>query len=113
MKYLLYVQQKEHSFKIIYIGITISDNMELGQHIPEISSKATKTLGFPRRNFALAPRSTKLAAYKTLVWPIIECTTPIWCTYSKLMIKQVEIVQRTAACWNSRRWRNTVASANA
>ena len=39
----------------------------LGQHISEISSKATKTLGFLRRNLAFAPRSTKEVAYKTLV----------------------------------------------
>ena len=33
-----------------YLGITISDNMDWGQHISEIPSKATKTLGLLRRN---------------------------------------------------------------
>ena len=42
-----------------YLGITISDNMDLGQQISEISSKATKTLGFFRRNLAFAPKSWK------------------------------------------------------
>ena len=32
---------------------------------------------------------------------------PIWSPYSKLQINQVEKVQRTAACWTCRRWRNT------
>ena len=48
-----------------YLGITITDNMDWGQHVSEISSKATKTLGFLRRNLAFAPRSTKEGAYKT------------------------------------------------
>ena len=88
-------------------GITISDNMDWGQHISEISSKATKTLGFLRRNLAFAPRSTKEVAYKTLVRPKLEYAAPIWSPYSKLQINQVEKVQRTAACWTCRRWRNT------
>ena len=46
--------------------------MGWGQHVSEISSKATKTLGFLRRNLAFAPRSTKEVAYKTLVWPKLE-----------------------------------------
>ena len=47
--------------------ITITENMDWGQHISDISSKATKTLGFLRRNLAFAPWSTKEVAYKTLV----------------------------------------------
>ena len=38
--------------------------MDWGQHISDISSKATKTLGFLCRNFAFTLRSTKDVAYK-------------------------------------------------
>ena len=81
--------------------------MDLGQHISEISSKATKTHGFLRRSLAFAPNSTKEVAYKTLVRPKLEYAAPIWSPYSKLQINQVEKVQRTAARWTCRRWRNT------
>ena len=43
--------------------------MDWGQHISDISPKATKTLGFLRRNMAFARRGTKEVAYKTLVRP--------------------------------------------
>ena len=43
-----------------------------GQHIPEITSNVTKTLGFLRRNLALAPRETNAAPYITLVRPQLE-----------------------------------------
>ena len=81
--------------------------MDWGQHISDISSKATKTLGFLRRNLAFAPRSTKEVAYKTLVRPKLEYAAPIWSPYCKTQIQQVEKVQRTAARWTCRRWRNT------
>ena len=58
--------------------------MDWGQHISEISSKATKTLGFLRRNLAgFAPRSAKEVACKTLVRPKLEYAAPIWSLYSK------------------------------
>ena len=93
-----------------YLGITITDNMDWGQHVSEISSKATKALGFLRKNLAFAPRSTKEVAYKTLVQPKLEYAAPIWNPHSKLQINQIEKVQRTAAPWTFRRWRNTVVS---
>ena len=48
----------------MYLGLTITDNLDCGQHVSEISCKATKTMGFLRRNLALAPRHTKEVAYK-------------------------------------------------
>ena len=105
--YSLHNQTLENVQSAKYLGITISDNMDWCQHISEISSKATKTLGFLRRNLAFAPQSTKEVAYKTLVRPKLEYAAPIWSPYSKLQINQVEKVQRTAARWTCRRWRNT------
>ena len=67
-----------------YLGIAISDNMDWDQHISEISSKATKTLGFLRGNLAFAPRSTKEVAYKTLVRPKLE---PVCSTHLEPLLK--------------------------
>ena len=105
--YSLHNQTLENVQSAKYLGITISDNMDWGQHISEISSKETKTLGFLRRNLAFAPKSTKEVAYKTLVRPKLKYAAPIWSPYSKLQINLVEKVQRTAARWTCRRWRNT------
>ena len=80
--------------------------MDWGQHISEISSRATKILGSFGRNSAFAPRSTKDVAYKTLVQPKQEYSAPIWNPYSKLQINQIEKVQRTAARCTCRRWGN-------
>ena len=105
--YSLHNQTLENVQSAKYLGITISDNMDWDQHISEISSKATKTLGFLRGSLAFAPKSTKEFAYKTLVLPKLEHAALIWSPYSKLQIYQVEKVQRTAALSTCKRWRNT------
>ena len=75
--YSLHNQTLENVQSAKYLGITITDNMDWGQHVSEISSKAAKTLGFLHRNLAFAPRSTKEVAYKTLVRPKLEYAAPI------------------------------------
>ena len=80
--YSLQSQTLENVQLAKYLGITISDNMDWGQHISEISSKATKTLCFLCRNLAFAPKNTKEVAYKTLVNPKLEYAAPIWSPYS-------------------------------
>ena len=85
--------------------------MDWDQHISEISSKVTKTLGFLRGNLAFAPKSTKEVAYKTLVSPKLEYAAHIWSPYSKLHINQIEKVQRTAAHWTAGGGETQVVSA--
>ena len=105
--YSLHNQTLENVQSAKYLGITITDNMDWGQHVSEISSIATKTLGFLRRNLAFAPRSTKEVACKTFNQPKLEYAAPIWSPHLKLQINQIEKVLRTAARWTCRRWRNT------
>ena len=42
-----------------------------------------------------------------MVRPKLEYAAPIWSPHSKLQNNQIEKVQRTAARWTCRRWRNT------
>ena len=105
--YTLHQQRLEQVPSAKYLGITITDDSDWGQHISEISYKETKTMGFPRHNLAFAPRHTKEVAYKTLVRPKLEYAAPIWHPYHETQIGQVEKVQRTAARWTCGGWRNT------
>ena len=104
--YSLHQQRLEQVQSIKYLGITITNNLDWGQHVLEISNKATKTMGF-ERNFAFAPRHTKEVAYKTLIHPQLVYAAPIWNPCHKLQIQLVEKVLTTAARWTCRRWGNT------
>ena len=92
--YTLHQQTLEQVQSAKYLGLTITDDLDWGQHISEITCKATKTLGFLRRNLALAPRHTKEVAYKTLVRPQLEYAAPIWHPYHETQIEKVEKVPR-------------------
>ena len=91
-----------HSVK--YLGITITDNIDLGQHISEGSSTVTKTLGFLCRDLTSAPESntTFEVANRTVVWLEQEYTSPIWNPYSKTQNSRIEKGQRKAARWTCR-----------
>ena len=95
--YTLHQQTLEHVQSAKYLGLTITDDLDWGQHISEITCKATKTLGFLRRNLGLAPRHTKEVAYKTLVRPQLEYAAPIWHPYNETQTAKAEKVQRTVA----------------
>ena len=64
-EYSLHQQKVEQVQSAKYLGITITEDLDWGQHTSEITSKATRTLGFLRRNLAFAPRQTKDVVYKT------------------------------------------------
>ena len=70
--YTLHQQRLEQVQSATYLGLSITDDFDWGQHISEISAKVTKTSGFLRRNLVFAPRQTKEVAYKTLVRPELE-----------------------------------------
>ena len=61
-EYSLHQQKLEQVQSAKYLGITITDSLNWVQHVSEISSKATKTMGFLRCNLALTPRHTKEVA---------------------------------------------------
>ena len=75
-EYSLHQQKLEQVQSAKYLGITITDKLDwvnmfqkFRVHVSEISCKASKTMGFLRRNLSLTPRHTKEIAYKTLVRP--------------------------------------------
>ena len=105
--YSLHNQTIEQVTSAKYPGITITDNLDWSQHVSDVSTKATQTLGFLRRNLALASTETNDMAYKTLVRLKLEYASPVWNPYSKSQVYQLEKVQRIAARWTCRRWRNT------
>ena len=80
-----------------YLGVELTDNMKYNTHIITITSKASRVLGFVKRNLKHFPRTVKERAYQTLVRPKLEYSSPIWNPQQKTQIKQIEQVQRNAA----------------
>ena len=82
---------------IPYLGVQLNKSLKWNNHIENIVAKASRSLGFLRRNLYQCPEKVKEQAYIALVRPILEYSCAVWDPYQQTQIKMLEQVQRTAA----------------
>ena len=80
-----------------YLGVKLSDHLRYNTHIDNITSKASQTLGFKKRNLKSCLTSVKDIAYQTLVWSKLGYSSSILNPQKQTQIKHIEQVQRNAA----------------
>src|SRR5664279_497537 len=80
-----------------YLGVTVSSDLRWHNHISNISTKATRTLNFVRRNVYSCSPEAKALAYTSLIRPHLEYAASAWDPYLSMDIAQLESVQRRAA----------------
>jgi hypothetical protein len=80
-----------------YLGVTINKDLTWTKHINQTIGKASKTLGFLRRNLGRCTTKTKATAYTTLVRPVVEYASPVWDPHQITTTRDIEQVQRRAA----------------
>ena len=69
--------------------------------------EANSMLGFLKRNLEISSQDTKTAAYYTLVRPNLECCASVWNPHHSQLVQKLEMVQRRAARYTTRRYRKT------
>ncbi|MCG8078457.1 MAG: reverse transcriptase family protein, partial [Candidatus Thiodiazotropha taylori] len=98
-----------HTLEVVnsskYLGVTISEDLSWKKHIDSTASKANKTLGFVRRNLSDCSPTVKSAAYTTMVRPGIEYTSTVWDPHLVRDAHNLEQVQRRAARFVHRNYR--------
>ncbi|XP_052763343.1 uncharacterized protein LOC128223945 [Mya arenaria] len=90
-----------------YLGLNICTNLSWDTHISKIAKKGNSTLGFLRRNLRISSEETKARAYNALVRPQLEYCSTVWNPYTKTHIRRLEMVQRRAARYVTKRYHNT------
>lgn len=80
-----------------YLGVTISADLSWREHTNNISARASRSVGFLRRNLHACPKDVRAQAYTTLVRPTLEYAASAWDPYIRTQIDQLEGVQRRAA----------------
>ena len=90
-----------------YLCVELQSNMSWNRHMDQTVKKANSTLGILRRNLRVSNEGTKLAAYFSMVRPILEYSSTTWSRYTKDYIHKIEMVQRRAARYVKNRYRNT------
>ena len=74
--------QLQNFISVKYLGVTIPRDLGWDLHIADVTRRASRTLGFVRRNLRLFSRKTKEAAYKALMRPLPEYASPVWNPYT-------------------------------
>ena len=78
MTYTLEGTVLENVDRIKYLGVTIENDLRWNTHIGNICTRASNTLDVLRCNLSSCPREAKEMAYRGLVSPILEYSSPIW-----------------------------------
>lgn len=89
---------------IKYLGVYIASDLSWYKHIEYITTKASKTLGFIRRNLYFANQATKLLAYTTLVISQLEYAGFIWNPHQAYLADKLESLQNKAARFITRKY---------
>ena len=108
-QYLLHGQVLESVAGSKYLGVEISSNLLFNNHIQNITTSASRSLGFLRRNIRSQNPALREMAYKTLVRPIVEYSSTVWSPNTDQNIDKLEMIQRRAARWTSHNY-STYAS---
>jgi len=88
------LEEVEH---VKYLGITISNNLEWGNHVDVITRKASNTLNFLQHNLKYSPKQAKQTAYFSLVRSIVEYGGAIWDPYLQKNKHKLEKINQWAA----------------
>ena len=98
-QYLLHGQVLESVAGSKYLGMEISSNLLFNDHIQNITTSASRSLGFLRRNIRSKNPALREIAYKTLVRPLVEYLLTVWSPHTDQNIDKLEMIQRRAARW--------------
>ena len=77
--------------------MTISKDLKWNTHVSNACTTANRSLSFLRRNISSCPKDVKEMAYKRLVRPILEYTSPVWDPHGIVVQEKVGKVQNLAA----------------
>lgn len=80
-----------------YLGVHLTLTLSWSTHIATITARASRTLGYLKRNLYDAPQTTRKLAYQTFVRPQLEYAAPTWSPYQTYLINDLEAIQNRAA----------------
>ena len=78
---------------IKYLGMTITNDLRWNTHLNNVCTKATRILGFLRRNLHSCPQEVKEAAYTGLVYQVLEYGSSVWDPAGIVLQEKLESVQ--------------------
>ena len=91
-----------------YLGVFINSQLKWCDHVKHITAKASRSPNYLCHSLFSCSQSVKSIAYKSIVRPILEYASSVWCLHLTKDVSHVESVQRHAARWVcGSRWNST------
>ena len=95
--YFLHGQRLQVTDSAKYLGVTLSDDLQWEKLTKATAAKASRTLGFLRRNFRDCSKQIRATTYKSMVRPTMEYASTSWDPYKTEDVNCLDKVQRRAA----------------
>ena len=80
-----------------YLGVNISEDLSWKKQVDYTAAKASRTLGFLRRNLRECSKNVRSSAYSAMVQPTLDYASTTWDPYAKEDINTLDKVQRRGA----------------
>jgi Reverse transcriptase (RNA-dependent DNA polymerase) len=90
-----------------YLGLHITNELNWNQHINSVINKANKVLYVTKLALGRSSTAVKVAAYKTIVRPLVEYSSSVWDPHQSGQINSVEMIQRKGARFCLNRYNQT------
>ena len=87
-----------------YLGVKLNTKLSWGDHVTEVTHKASRVLNILRRSLRGCSKDAKAKAYTALVRPHLEYCAPVWSPHQKGVKDELENVQKRAARWICAKW---------
>ena len=94
-------------------SLSFTHNFSWDSHIRSVESKASRTLGFLKRNLKGAPYHLRALAYTSMVQSTMDYAGAIWDPHQKTKADKLERVHNRAARWALRQRHTGAASVGA
>ena len=86
----IHIKETQHES---YLGVIIDNELNLNQHIDDMSKKATNLLNLCHRNLRMCSKEVKNSAYSMIVRPNLEYASTCWNHYTERNIDKLEAVK--------------------
>jgi len=107
--YTLFDTGLQETDSIKYLGVNISADLRWNKQVDAVRAKASRKLGFLRRNVKIASTRLKAQLYSTIIRSGMEYASTVWSPHEAKLINSLEAVQRRAARWAVARYQRTAS----
>jgi hypothetical protein len=92
--YTLHNQPLNQATQTRDLGIIITESGNVSEHCKAVATRARRLTGIMLRTFRSRKQSVILPILKSIIRPVVEYASPVWCPGLQKDIKEIENVQR-------------------